>query len=430
MSPPSPRRRSIAADVCVVGAGPAGVAAACRAAEAGRRVALLDEGFGPGGQIWRHAPAGPPPAEARPWLERLSRSGAEVLRHAALFEARRAGAGFRLSAELRTDGGPARLDVDARAVVLATGARELLLPFPGWTLPGVAGAGGLQALVKGGLDVRGKRVVLGGTGPLLLAAAEALAHAGAEVVAVAEQAGTAALAGLGLRLFGKPGKLGQALRLGRALGPRLRTGTWIERAEGKDAVEAVVLTDGRREERVACDLLGASFGLVPSAEAARLLGAAVAAGAVTVGDHQKTSVPGLFAAGELCGVAGVEVALAEGQLAGLAAAGLPIEPALAADRRAGRDFARAMDRAYALRPEVLRPLAPALVVCRCEDVRAGDLDAAGATSAREAKLATRAGMGPCQGRVCGAALERLRGHEPATPRSPIVPVSLSTLLEE
>ncbi|MFT3915870.1 MAG: FAD-dependent oxidoreductase [Anaeromyxobacteraceae bacterium] len=430
MSAARPSRRRLAADVCVVGAGPAGVAAACRAAEGGRKVAVLDEGFGPGGQIWRHAPAGAPPAEARPWLERLSRSGAEVLRHAALFEARCAGDGFRLSAEHREGGGPVRLDVDARAVVLATGARELLLPFPGWTLPGVAGAGGLQALVKGGLEVRGKRIVLGGTGPLLLAAAEALEHAGAEVVAVAEQAGTAALAGLGLRLLGKPGKLGQALRLGRTLGSRLRAGTWIVRAEGTGGVEAVVLTDGRREERLACELLGVSFGLVPSAEAARLLGAAASGGAVAVNDHQETSVPGLFAAGELCGVAGVEVALAEGQLAGLAAAGLPPEPAPVAERRTGRDFARAMDRAYALRPELLRPLAPDLVVCRCEDVRAGELDAAGATSAREAKLATRTGMGPCQGRVCGAALERLRGLEPATPRSPIVPVALSTLLEE
>jgi hypothetical protein len=87
-----------------------------------------------------------------------------------------------------------------------------------------------------------------------------------------------------------------------------------------------------------------------------------------------------------------------------------------------------MERAFALRPEVLRPPPPDTVVCRCEDVRAGDLDPAWTT--REAKLQTRAGMGPCQGRICGAALARLHGREPPVPRSPLVPVPLSTLVPE
>jgi len=409
--------------VAVVGAGPAGIAAACRAAEAGRSVAVLDEGFSAGGQIWRHL-GGRPPAEAAPWLARLAASGAAVHAGAALFEISGGQGDFRLAAEQ----GGRRLELRAGQVVLAAGARELLLPFPGWTLPGVAGAGGLQALHKGGWDVAGKRVVLAGSGPLLLAVASGLAEAGATIALVAEQAGGTALASFGLRLLTRPGKLLEGLRYRGTLGARFRTGWWVARAEGGDRLGGVVVTDGARTEAVACDALGVSFGLVPNVEVARLLGARLSGGAVAVDGAQRTSVPGLLAAGEVCGVAGAEVALAEGQLAGLAAAGLAPEAALAAARDRGRSLAVAMARAFALRPEVRRMPPPDTVVCRCEDVRAADLDPA--WKPRQAKLATRAGMGPCQGRVCGAALGAILGWEPDTVRSPLKPVSLSTLLSE
>jgi len=415
----------VRAEVAVVGAGPAGLSAACRAAEAGCTVAVLDEGFAEGGQIWRHLVA-PPPAEARPWIERFRASGAKLLSGAAVFEASGKEGDWHLAAER----GGKRLDVRAERLVLASGARELLLPFPGWTLPGVTGAGGLQALYKGGWKVSGRRVVLAGSGPLLLAVASGLAEAGAEIVCVAEQAPGSALAGFGLRLLARPGKLLEGIRYRATLGPRFRTGWWVASAEGKGeaGLTSVALTDGARTETLRCDALGISYGLVPNTELARWLGARVTGGAIAADAGQRTSVAGLLAAGEACGVAGADVALAEGQLAGLSAAGAAADPAAAAARDRGRALASAMARAFALRPEVRRPPPPGTVVCRCEDVRAEELDAS--WKVRQAKLYTRVGMGACQGRVCVAALAAMLGWDADTVRSPLKPVPLSVLLSE
>jgi len=413
----------LSTDVAVVGAGPAGMAAACRAAEAGRTVAVLDEGFAEGGQIWRHL-GFPPPAEARPWIARFRATGATLLSGTAVFEASGGEGDWRLAAER----GGKRLEVRAGSLVLASGARELLLPFPGWTLPGVTGAGGLQSLHKGGWSVSGKRVVLAGSGPLLLAVASGLAAAGAEIACVAEQTSRSALAAFGLRLIAHPEKLAQGVRYRASLGPRFRTGWWVIRAEGKDALSSVVVTDGSRTEALRCDALGISFGLVPNTELARWLGARIAAGAVAVDGAQRTSVPGLFAAGEVCGVAGADVALAEGQIAGLSAAGSAPDPRALSARDRGRRLAAAMAQAFALRPEVLRLPPPDTVICRCEDVRLGELDSA--WRVRQAKLYTRLGMGACQGRVCGAALAALLDWEADTVRSPLKPVPLSALVSE
>jgi len=183
---------------------------------------------------------------------------------------------------------------------------------------------------------------------------------------------------------------------------------------------------------VACDLLCTSYGLVPNTELARLAGCATDASVVHVDAEQATSVAGLFCAGEPTGIAGVEAAVVEGEIAGLAAAG-----AFGAATRVGRQLARARDlgrrdadrlaRAFGLRTEV-RSLARAdTIVCRCEDVALGELDAA--WSPREAKLATRAGMGACQARVCGPALEVAFGWSADRVRMPVKPVALERLIE-
>ncbi len=146
-----------ARDLLVVGAGPAGMAAAWRAAQNGLRVSVVDDNPAAGGQIWR---GGPP--EARVWFERIRSVNVEMINGARVFQQLRPGT---LLAE--TTNGVCELNYSS--VVLATGARERFLPFPGWTLPNVIGAGGLQALVKTGLPIEGKRVVVAGSGPLLLA---------------------------------------------------------------------------------------------------------------------------------------------------------------------------------------------------------------------------------------------------------------------
>jgi NADPH-dependent 2,4-dienoyl-CoA reductase/sulfur reductase-like enzyme len=413
-------------DVAVVGAGPAGIAAACRAAEAGARTLLLEEGLASGGQIHRHLPGRPPPPAARAWLERLARSGAAVFHGSGVFDVAPREAGFGIEAET----GERRLSVLSRAIVLATGARELFLPFPGWTLPGVYGAGGAQALWKTGASLRGRRAIVAGTGPLLLPVAASLAKAGARVELVAEQAGSLALARFAAGLLRHPGRLVEAARYRAAFrATPYRAGTWVAEAQGDGRLEGIVLEGERGRLSAECDLAAVGYGLTPNTELARLLGCTMRDGAVVVDARQGTSIPGAFSAGEPCGVAGADVALAEGEIAGLAAAGrTPTRgewARLSEARSRGRRLAAAMDRTFGIRPEILGLARSDTIVCRCEDVTLDRL--AGCSGSRQAKLATRAGMGPCQGRVCGAALRCLLGWESDTVRPPAKPARLGHL---
>jgi NADPH-dependent 2,4-dienoyl-CoA reductase/sulfur reductase-like enzyme len=405
------------------------VAAACRVAESGAKTVVLDEGAPPGGQIHRHRPNREPPEAARPWLDRLARSRAIVRSATSVFDAVRRAAGWRLCAE--GPGGTCR--IDAGALVLATGARELFLPFPGWTLPGVMGAGGAQALWKSGGSIRGRTAVVAGSGPLLLAVGASLARAGANVAVVAEQALRGSLLRFAGGLVRFPGKLVEAARYRAGFfAAAYRAGTWVAEARGGGRLESVALTDGVDRFEIRCDIAAIGYGLVPNTELPRLLGCEIRGGTVVVDSRQQTSVPGVFCAGEPCGVAGLDVAVAEGELAGLAAAGHAAPSAearrLSATRSRGRRLAVVMDATFRPREE-LRSLARAdTIVCRCEDVRLAAL--APFAGIREAKLSTRAGMGPCQGRVCGPALAFLFGWDSDTVRPPIKPVALGSLLQE
>src|SRR5436305_4926598 len=326
----------LAVDVAVVGAGPAGIAAACRAAEAGARVALLDENAAPGGQIWRAGAGSHPPAAARRWLARLARSGARAVPRAAVVDADPAG---NLLAEV--DGRP--LAVAWQRLVIATGARERFLPFPGWTLPNAIGVGAAQALLKSGLEVRGRAVVVAGTGPLLLPVAALLRARGARVALVAEQAPRGAVSRFARGLWRRPGKLLAAGRLRAGFrGTPYRLGAWVAAAAGEGRVEEVVWRDGAGEHRAPCDLLCCAYGLVPNLELPRLLGCRLEGGFVAVDADQAAAaaadsgeVAAVYCAGEPTGIAGVEQALAEGEVAGLAAAG-SLDRSGAADRSRGR----------------------------------------------------------------------------------------------
>jgi NADPH-dependent 2,4-dienoyl-CoA reductase/sulfur reductase-like enzyme len=316
-------------------------------------------------------------------------------------------------------------------LVLATGARERFLPFPGWTLPGVFGAGGLQALVRGGYEVRGKRVVVAGTGPLLLAVAAHLKQDGAEIVSIAEQAPMGQLAGATAGLLGRPGKMLQGLRLRSELASvPYRVGCWVVAAEGDQAVRGVRLTDGSGTWTEACDLLACGFHLVPNTELASLLGCRTSQDGVEVNAEQQTSVPGVYCAGEPSGVAGLDAAIVQGNIAGLAAAGKSDMAARLYGRRdAEAAFGRALTRAFALRPEILKLAQPDTILCRCEDVRLREVEGQmmPRRSWTDAKLQTRCGMGPCQGRVCGPALEAIFGWRNTSVRPPLFPVPISAL---
>jgi NADPH-dependent 2,4-dienoyl-CoA reductase/sulfur reductase-like enzyme len=412
-------------DILVVGAGPAGIAAATAAAQLGHHTVVLDDNPGPGGQIWRGgvaAPHKPEPPGKTAALAAFNASGAELL------AGRRAVAApcSNLLQTLFEDAGPPRVELFRwNKLILATGARERFLPFPGWTLPGVFGAGGLEALVKGGFSVVGKRVVVAGTGPLLLAVAAHLRQYGATVICVAEQAPLRQLLPFTATLLGQPGKLLDGARYRVTLrNVPYRTGCWPVSAEGEGRLQSVRLTDGKRIWNEPCDLLACGFHLVPNTELAALLGCRFEGDFVAVDQSQQTSIPNVFAAGEPTAIAGLEAALEDGRIAGLAATGIPIP----SRNSASKAFAGALASAFSLRPELRTLTEPSTVVCRCEDVRFEQLQAQ--NSWTSAKLQTRCGMGPCQGRVCGPAVQTLFGWKPSSVRPPLFPMPVSAFVDE
>jgi len=409
-------------DVLVIGAGPGGLVAAAVAADAGLRVCLVDDNASAGGQIWRGG-VGHANAEAARWLRRLERARVEMR-----FGWRAVSApGAHV---LRIEQAGQFADVEYSSLIIAAGARELFLPFPGWTLPGVYGAGGLQAFVKSGFDIRGKRVVVAGTGPLLLAVAAHLRGAGAQIVCIVEQAPMERLARFSVRLLGgHPGKLlegaGYAVKIA---GVPYRTSAWVTSAWGRERLEKVTIRSGRRILEVEADLLASGYHLVPNTELAQLLDCEIESGYVRVDELQQTSVSGVYCAGELTGIGGVEKAKIEGRIAGLAASG-QVEEARTLlgqrDRQIG--FARGLSAAFALRDELRMLATSSTLVCRCEDVDYEALAQCG--SWREGKLHTRCGMGPCQGRICGPATEFLFGWKLPAPRPPVFPVDVGVLAQ-
>ena len=413
---------AVASDVLIVGAGPAGLAAAYRAANAGLRVAVVDDNPRAGGQIWRSGTEKPPSREAQEWFERVRSANIRFIPGARVFQQVQPG---QLLAE--TSSGVTELSYTN--LILATGARERFLPFPGWTLPNVIGAGGLQALVKTGLTIPGKKVVVAGSGPLLLAVAGYLRARGADVLLIAEQASSLRLAKFGFSLLGA-GKSTQAFELKRTLkGVKYLNGCWVVAANGDEKLASVTLRRGGKTWQVECDYLACGFHLVPNLELAELLQCRIENGAVSVDDFQQTSVPNVYAAGEATGIGGLELSLVEGEIAGLAAAHRRDEATkLFGVRAKGKEFARILNRTFALREELRDLVTSETLVCRCEDVSFARLKAH--DSWRAAKLQTRCGMGPCQGRVCGPAVEFLFGWKVESVRPPVFPVRVESLATE
>ena len=408
-------------EVLVVGAGPAGIAAACCAAQSGARVGLVDNNPRPGGQIWRGGGDHAATPEARRWIERLESSAVEILHSTEVF-------GSPTSNCLLAQSPQDECELQFQKLILCTGARERYLPFPGWTLPNVVGAGGLQALVKSGLDIAGKKTVVAGTGPLLLAVAAYLREHGGDIRLVAEQAPWSRLIRFGFSLATHRQKIAQAFQIKRQLaGVPFRAGCWPVAAEGNERVESVTLRRGNKTWKEPCDFLACGFHLVPNTELAALLGCELRAGFVSTDDLQHTSKRGIFCAGEPTGIGGVELSLVEGQIAGFAAAG-DVQRArkFFTERDQLRNFALALSRAFALRGELASLPAAETIVCRCEDVPFGRLRPH--ASWREAKLHTRCGMGPCQGRICGPATEFLLGWKVESVRPPIFPVPVESLI--
>lgn len=411
--------------VVIVGAGPAGLAAANTAAEHGARVAILDAQAHPGGQVWRKDIAHGWPKAARQLI-------AKTLSHPKITWLAQTQVVHAGPDQLLLEQGEHARRIAFENLILANGAHELLLPFPGWTLPGVTGAGGLQALVKQGWPLAGRRVVIAGSGPLLLAAAVTARKHGAHVLGIYEQASAEAVHRFARSLWRWPGKAWQAALLRSQLaGIPYRYGSVVGSASGNDVLQAIEVEGPHGIERVDCDQLAVGYGLVPQTELAQMLGCRLkqegAHARVEVDASQRTSIANIYAAGELCGIGGRDSALLEGRIAGLAAVGAPVAASLLRQQQHARSFATTLHHHFTLGSRVRALAQPDTLICRCEDVPLQALN--GYTDARSAKLATRCGMGACQGRICGSALAELGRFPRNGSRPPLFPARLSTLGE-
>jgi NADPH-dependent 2,4-dienoyl-CoA reductase/sulfur reductase-like enzyme len=431
--------------VLVIGAGPAGLAAARAARAHGASVTLLDASDELGGQFWRHLPEARPAVNERVlhhgWdtfrdlAETLEfDDGCEILRQAQVFaiETRGSGPGEVHLVVGEADGtGRNRLVLRPDAIVLATGAHDRTLPFPGWDLPGVFTGGAAQALAKGERIAVGERVVVAGAGPFLLPVAASLAATGSRVLGVFEANRVPALVRGWLdkpwQLLGAASKGGELSGyLAGHLRHRIpyRLGRMVVAAHGTDHVEAVTVAAvapdwtpiAGTEERIDVDAACVSHGFTPRLELAIAAGCALTAERfVQVDAGQETSVAGVYAAGEITGIGGADLAMAEGTIAGhLAAGGSIADAALTGPVRRRTTFTRFAERLEAAHG--IRSGWPALVtddtiVCRCEEVTYGQLrqtvSSTGSRSLRALKLSTRAGLGICQGRICGRSVEAL-----------------------
>ncbi|MGH9620954.1 MAG: NAD(P)/FAD-dependent oxidoreductase [Bryobacteraceae bacterium] len=406
-------------DVLIVGAGPAGLAAASSAAESGLRVGIVDDSPDLGGQIWRGSMA-ESQSEVAQWAKKLSAAEVQMFPQTRVFHQSEPGV-------LLAEDEDRLWRFGYRKLILATGARERFLPFPGWTLPNVMGAGGLQALVKSGLPIAGKRVVVAGSGPLLLAAAAYLRKHGAEIPLLCEQASPGSLVRFGAGLFAYPGKIAQSYSLRKDLaGIPFAANSWPAAAEGRERLEAVVISRNGKTQRISCDYVGCGFHLVPNAELAALLGCEMRDGYVGIDEFQQSSRREVFCAGELTGIGGLELSVLEGRIAGLSAAGKhKAARRYFRARRKQRKFARGLARTFRLQAALRDLPATETIVCRCEDVTYGRLKEH--ASWRAAKLHTRCGMGPCQGRICGPAVQFLFDWRPGSVRPPIFPARFGNL---
>jgi NADPH-dependent 2,4-dienoyl-CoA reductase/sulfur reductase-like enzyme len=283
----------------------------------------------------------------------------------------------------------------------------------------------LQALIKGGVPVDGQRVVIAGSGPLLLASAATARANGARVVRIAEQASWAALARFAMKLPRWPHKLLQSFGL---YDRSYRADSHVVAALGTDHLEGVRLNQGGKQVEIGCDRPACGFGLIPNVQLGQALGCAIENGAIRIDAWQASTRAGIYAAGECTGFGGSEKALVEGRIAGHAAVGEHESArALWPQRQRWQRFADALRRDFALDPRLNQLAEPDTLVCRCEDVPYSAL--AGKPDWTAAKLASRCGMGACQGRVCGAAAKQLFGWQPPAPRPPFSPARVDTLLQ-
>jgi len=456
-------------DVAVVGAGPAGLSAALHASQAGARVIVVDEYTRPGGQYFKQPPAafrvldhsamGRDHQLGFDLMRRLERGQIELLNDTLVWGAFEPG-----TLEIYRRGECQQ--VRGSRIVVATGAYDRPMAFPGWTLPGVMTAGAAQSLLKSQWVLPGSRVLMVGTGPFQLPVAAQLVKAGATVVGVLEAGKVSGWLRQVPAVWSHLDKIAEAKDyLGTLLRARvpMMYGWTILEARGSGQVEEAVITQvddqwrpvSGTERTLQVDTICLGFGFLPSLQLPRLLGCSSRwdphlASWVTGHDQdQRSSVPEVFVAGETTGIGGHDVALVEGAIAGVrAAADLGLLSAEEAGKRlAGlrpdlarhQGFADFLNRTFAIRPGIYDLIREDTLVCRCEEVTAGAVASAARQwegNLKAIKRVTRAGCGQCQGRICGQLVAQVAARATGksveelgvdTPRPPIKPIPMDAL---
>lgn len=416
----------------IVGAGPAGIRAAEALVRNGVRPIVIEEAPAWGGQIYRQQPAGfrRTPNELYGFESKRAQAVhaamAAILPHvdyrpSSLVWNSEAG---RRHLDVIRDGVNQRVPFDR--VLVATGATDRVLPFPGWTLPGVYSLGAAQIALKYQGCGIGSRVAFSGSGPLLYLVAYQYAKAGAQVVGVLDRS-TVRDKLAGVRRMGiLPAVLAKGVYYAawlRAHGVPVFEGARVVRASGASGVEAVVWHDGRDERELACDALATGFALRSETQLADLLGCEfdfdpLQRGWLPVRDPQgRSSVPGIYLAGDGAAIQGADAAEAAGELAALtmlqdandAMAGVHARriARLQNQLERVRRFRAGLERAFPFPEDWAAQVPDDVLVCRCEEISVGELREAaagcGAHELNRLKALTRVGMGRCQGRMCGAA---------------------------
>ena len=401
--------------IIIIGAGPAGLAAAEAASRSGAEVALIDSASKKGGQYWRHRNSvkGYKSDRADQLFSKIeSASSVTHISDATVWSIEMQGGLYRVN---YLQGGQ-ESSLTAEKLIIATGAYDRSLPFPGWDLPGSMTPGAAQSLLKGHDLLPGKRIIVAGTGPFLLPVATGLAESGAEIVGLYEANNPLRWLLSVHALLLNPSKFLELVYYAKLLrrskiAPRFNQSV-TRFSDGLATISGVnsrLQIGKKKSQTLSADVVAVGWGFLPDLTLGGIVGCAqkVDSDGTTifeVDDQQRSSVRNIWIAGEATGIGGADLSLIEGEIAGLSATGQSIRSTLRLNRIRKQIFANALKRSYPVREGWQSWLEENTTVCRCEEVKMSEICESvtelGAEDSRTAKLFTRAGMGLCQGRVC------------------------------
>ncbi len=463
-------------ELIIIGAGPGGIQAAISAAELGIDVTLIDNQSSVGGQYYKQTPVEFSIKEsdyhhqqANDLFKKLTEANVKILTNALVWGIFSNPKTNLWQITLHGQNCPSRME--AEKIIIATGAYDRSIPFPGWDLPGVITAGAAQVMVKHQGVLPGKRVVISGTGPLQLAAASNLVEAGAHVLAVLDCNQQLLMKGIPHvgALWGQWRRLQEGFQYARNLikgKTSYRTGWSVIKVEGDQKVESVTIAKVDPQgnpisstfKKLVVDCVVVGYGLTPNTDFFRLLDAKMvysSAEGVFLPERNEwfqTSEKGIYAIGDCAGIGGARQAMLEGKIAAIDIARQLNRKSLSemnsilfkTKQQLGKErrFAKMLGEVFSIPSGLYSLVQPDTIICRCEQISWSEIQTAismGAQSVTDIKNITRSGMGNCQGRTCGSILSQLMAKEnKSNPedghylhiRPPVHPIPIEIINEE